>query len=595
LTGHALRYARLRQRSLERARSAPPLARGLVHLRAGVLGMTRLQFARHSGIPRGTLRDVELGVHRPTRRVLQRFLAFCEQCGVPAEKLEELRRLYAGAGSPLGQLLARLELRAGSPRELARRVGISPATLWEYQRGNFPLPWQLLCRLCRAAGEDPAAAEQLWLQAQRQRLIDRGYPEALAEFWAYCAREGCAEKHLLQRGLSTAAARRLRYLELPDWEEVEPVARTVCRGAAELRGLAELWSRGGHPTRDAFGQRAQQLRKRSGISRRELADLFGIRGRKPARIIKAIEEDGFYSAQAFPAGLAAVVAPDAADGERLLQLWRARRERFHRRRRPETRTELRLARELYGFGPADMEPLLGYTALEYERLERGVGPLPDSARQRILHAIHQAGRRRVEALLQRQCDAQGQGRAWMAPPSVAAMVSLLARREGGLMPLRRFLRRAGVGGLGAARLRAIARGDEVAPWPLLQRIGAACGVADLSEVLGDWRLRYAECLQARGRSPLGVCLRVLIAETSETARALSARLGLHSSLLVRDLQRLDRDEPIRWPRIERILRAAGLLPGGERWQDVRLLWCTAGERRRMSAPVRARAKRPPAR
>src|SRR5262249_48177866 len=138
LTGHALRNANLRLRALRRAEQAPPLARALVKIRAEVLGMTRWEFACRSGISRGTLRDVGLGVHAPTRRILQRFVAFCEGCGVDARHLEELRRLYAGPGETLGQFLARLELKAGSSRELAGRVGISPATLWEYRRGNFP-------------------------------------------------------------------------------------------------------------------------------------------------------------------------------------------------------------------------------------------------------------------------------------------------------------------------------------------------------------------------------------------------------------------------------------------------------------------------
>ncbi len=81
--------------------------------------------------------------------------------GVPVEHLEELRCLYAGAGDNLEQLIARLELRAGSSRELARRVGISPATLWEYRRGNFPLPLALLRQLCKTVGEDIVQAEVL--------------------------------------------------------------------------------------------------------------------------------------------------------------------------------------------------------------------------------------------------------------------------------------------------------------------------------------------------------------------------------------------------------------------------------------------------
>src|SRR5204863_7399882 len=100
--------------------------------------------------------------------------------------------------------------------------------------------------------------------------------------------------------------------------------------------------------RDGFGHRLQQLRKRQGISRRELADLFGIGGKKPARIIKYIEEDGFYSAQAYPAGLAALLTEVSAEQEHLLQLWQERRQQFHRRHRPEMRLDLRLTRERYG-------------------------------------------------------------------------------------------------------------------------------------------------------------------------------------------------------------------------------------------------------
>src|SRR5262249_50320815 len=74
LTGHALRNATLRERSLARAREAPPLARALVTIRARVLGMTRMEFARRSGVSRGSLRDIELGVHTPTRRTLQQFV-----------------------------------------------------------------------------------------------------------------------------------------------------------------------------------------------------------------------------------------------------------------------------------------------------------------------------------------------------------------------------------------------------------------------------------------------------------------------------------------------------------------------------------------
>jgi transcriptional regulator with XRE-family HTH domain len=590
LTGHALRNAHLRERSLERARSAPPLARTLVHIRAELLGMTRLEFVRRSGISRGTLRDLELGVHTPTRRTLQQFVMFCERCGVSGECLEEVRQLYAGPCVNLRQLIARLELKAGSPRELARRVGISPATLWEYQRGHFPLPIGLLHRLCEVVGEKTQVAEKLWQEAERQRFLDRGFPEPLAGFWVLCSRAGCAEKHLTQLGMSTATVRRLRYLELPDWEEVQETARKLCRSTAELHALEQLWKHGAlrarHDSADGFGPRLHQHRMRQGIGRREIADLFGIGGKKPARIIKYIEEDGFYSAQAYPAGLVAVLVQAPKEREHIVSLWLERRRQFHRRHRPETRTELRLARELYGFESAQMEAILGYSRLEYQKIERGVVPLLDTARERILQAIHQAGQSRIDALLQHRRDCQLRREAWRAPPSVAALIELLAKREGGLIPLSRCFRKAGLRGLWIGRLRGIARGMETPSWWVLERIGGACGVNEMAEVYHDWTARYRAQLHRACDSPLGVELRLLIAEVAPTLRVFSKRLGFNYSVLVRDLQRIDHDDPVKWFHVERLLRATGLPTDDMRWVEIRALWSTASDRRKIKTAPR---------
>lgn len=589
LTGHALRNAHLREGALRRAETAPSLARLLVTIRAQILGLTRLELTRRSGISRGTLRDLELGIHTPTRRILQQLLAYYQRAGVAGEHLEELRRLYAGAGDTLEQFIARLELRAGSPRELARRVGISAATLWEYRRGHFPLPLDLLRRMCRTVGADATAAEPLWREAERQRLRQRGYPEALVEFWVLCGRAGYTEKHLLSLGMATAALRRLRYLELPPWRQVVEVIRQLSDDE-ELLTLEHLWRReeknqsAGLP--DEFGARLRQLRKQHGIARRELADLFAIGGKKPARIIKYIEEDGFYSAQAYPAGLAALLTDDERQRAALLAAWRRRRTQFHRRHRPETRIDLRLARELYGFEPRDMELILGYSSLEYQKIERGVQPLTDTARQRILHAIDEAGRRRVEELLQRRRQCEAERIAWQRPSSVRALIALLAGREGGLIPLSRHLKRLGLKGLWTARLRAISRGEEVPPWCVLERIARAGEVEEMDDVYDDWRQRYREHLRRICSSPLGVELRLLIGEVAESLRDFSPRLEFNYSVLIRDLQKIDRDDSLKWFHVERIVYAAGLAAEDERWREIHALWCTASDRKKRIAPRR---------
>jgi transcriptional regulator with XRE-family HTH domain len=583
LTGHALRNAHLRERALNRALTAPALARAVVAIRARTLGMTRLEFVRRSGMSRGTLRDLELGVHTPTRHTLQEFVEGCRRLGVGPVELEELRGLYAGPGDTLEQFIARLELHAGSTRELARRVGISTATLWEYRRGNFPLPLALLRKMCKSVGVDAGSGEVLWHDAERRRFVERGYPEAWAELCVWCMRRGQTESHVLNLGVTTTAFRRLRYLELPSWPEVAKAAHALCASSDDLLALQKQWMQGEREQRlrprDRFGPALKALREARGITRRELADLFGIGGKKPARIIKHIEEDGLYSAQAYPAGLAAVVTEDAAEQERLLQAWRQRRRQFHRRHRPEMRLDLRLERELYGFGARDMEAVLGYTSLEYQRLERGVGELSDSARARILQALQRAGQRRVTALRELRRAREAERAAWRAPATAAGLVASLIRREGGLIPLARRLRAAGVMGLWPGRLRMLADGIDMPAWPVVERIGRACGVTDLEAARRDWAERYRMQLQSRCPSPLGVELRLLIAEVATTLRDFSPRLGVNYSVLVREFQRIDRDEAIRWFHVERILRAVGLPPDQECWREIRALWATAGSRR----------------
>jgi hypothetical protein len=271
----------------------------------------------------------------------------------------------------------------------------------------------------------------------------------------------------------------------------------------------------------------------------------------------------------------------------LLGRWRERRRQFHRRHRPEMRLDLRLERELFGFGAPDMHTILGYTPLEYQRIERGVCELSDTARERILQAVRKAGQRRVAALLAERQARQAERAAWRCPATAPALVALLVRREGGVIPLARRLRQAGLKGLWPGRLRTIADGTDLPAWPVLERIGRACGVTDYYEAQRDWAERYRAQLQTGCRSPLAVELRLLIAEVATNLRDFSPRLGFNYSVLVREFQRIDRDEPLRWFHVERILRAVGLKQEGERWREIRALWATAASRRKAPLPEKS--------
>ncbi len=568
--------------------------------------MTRIELARQSGISRGALRDLELGVHTPTRNTLERFIEFCEKKRVSEKILDELRDLYAGPADSIENVIARLELRAGSSPKLARKVGVSAATMWEYRRGNFPVPHELLKKMCQALKVDFDPLEPVWHKAERERFVNRGYPESLAEFCVLRLRAGHAESDLLNLGLGTAELRRLCYLELLPWARIARVAKSLCRDDAELRSLRELWQRDYTAQKSEglhdFGLRLKKIREKQKVTRREMADLFLIGGKKPARIIKHIEEDGHYSQQAYPAGLVALLTePDremsaydqaapvggAAGHEEdpsrngflagetaaeLRMLWERRRVRFHLRHRPEMQLDLRLQREYFGFDVAQAAELLGYSNLEYQKIERGIEPLTDTGRKRIIEALEDAGHEKLRDVFVRRTARDQRRQAWRQPKSVTGMLKLLAEREGGVVPLARLLADAGLYGISPPRLRSYMLEEETPTWHLLQQIADTCGIMKLQAVHLDWIHRYRSQLQQKSDSILAIELRLLVAEVAPTLRAFSERLPFNYSVLLRDLYRVERKESFKWYHVERILEAAGLPKESERWRVIHRLW-----------------------
>ncbi len=301
LTGHALRNAHLREQSLARgAKRLRRLAHTIVKIRAETLGMTRIEFARRSGISRGTLADLELGVHTPTRRILQKFVSFCQQLASQLRTVEELRRLYAGPGDTLEEFIsligaARLGRRGlwrlksgieprnavGVPaRELSFAVGPAAAALPCRRRG-FRRRGNAL-----ADGRTPATS-LLWIPGSLGGILGvcavQATPRGTCSAWA-CERRPFLRPARPRMRYTLAGRGRRGPHALPGDDEF--LALKECSGSAmKRRGKAAPgWVR----------LASEQLRSKQGVARREIADLFGLSGKKPARIIKYIEEDGFF-------------------------------------------------------------------------------------------------------------------------------------------------------------------------------------------------------------------------------------------------------------------------------------------------------------
>jgi hypothetical protein len=65
---------------------------------------------------------------------------------------------------------------------------------------------------------------------------------------------------------------------------------------------------------------------------------------------------------------------------------------------------------------------------------------------------------------------------------------------------------------------------------------------------------------------------LLIAEVATTVREFSARMTFNPSVLTRDLQRIDRGLPVKWFRVQRILKAACLSENDLRWDRIHAWW-----------------------
>ena len=162
-----------------------------------------------------------------------------------------------------------------------------------------------------------------------------------------------------------------------------------------------------------------------------------------------------------------------------------------------------------------MEAILGYANLEYQRIERGVTPLTETARTRILQAIHRAGQGRVETLLQQRRTSEAKRAAWQAPPSVAGMIELLAKREGGLVPLAQATekgRRAGPLARPAACDRRGTGGSTLAP-----------AGANRSGLWDHGVVRSAAKLARRLPDPTAACVQVAAGRRGPSAHCRSRR------------------------------------------------------------------------
>ena len=406
LTGHALRNANLRAfPGPHRGPAAGPRPR---HPPRRVLGLTRLEFCAapaSAGAPCATWSWASTPRRRHT---LQQYVNFCRRCGgcgrAPGGTVPPLCRgpgIGSGSGSP------------------AWSCGPVRRPSWPAAPASAPAPSgntaaatsRCPCRSCagcaRPSARTPPRPRPCGTRRNAAAPPGARLPGGAGRVLGALPREGYAEKHLPGLGLGTAALRRLRYLELPAWPEVAAVARTLCRDDDEWRvpgtplaGEERDRERASSPTPSAHA--CTKLRQAQGHGPPRAGRPVRHR-RQEAGADHQVRRGRRLSTPRRPTPRVwSPCWPDEAEEQRarLLGLWEERRRQFHRRHRPETRLDLRLAREPYGFelqghGGHPGVRAAGVPANRARRRAR----CRSAAQARILQAIERAGQQRVAALL----------------------------------------------------------------------------------------------------------------------------------------------------------------------------------------------------
>ena len=230
-------------------------------------GLRPAELARRAGVSPASLRDWEIGRHRPGAAALERLLlALGADARTRAEALARIDAPEArvalahtpwGAPVDLGEVLRAMRRRAGTAQaDVARAVGVRQGTLAKWEGGGATPAEETLDRLfaaLRATPEETAAlhavrhgpAAPLDDPLERLRVATYERPVALrdvlllgleAELWSRAMREPALDAPLAQ----AMATRAQQALIRGAWSEIEPHARRAARLAPLVGDLDVL-------------------------------------------------------------------------------------------------------------------------------------------------------------------------------------------------------------------------------------------------------------------------------------------------------------------------------------------------------------------
>lgn len=442
-------------------------------------------------------------------------------------------------------------------------------------------------------------ADRLW-QAEAEVMYEaRTIPAPLRRFLVAAERYLAVEHHCTltakalreHLGFSLPQAQRLLICESVPWDAVELAVGDV--GLGTDVGFARAWLDmvAEDEARDSYERGVYQALGRRGYTLADCARWLGITtdGSKDQsradNVVRTALDQGTNSAQVPPCALIALVAADAADGDRLTEVYRRDRERYYRRTGSWLRgpgLELRLRREWAGEGVA-LKPLADYlrgvlskpvTEKQLQQMEEKPDQADDAVRAEVLSALDALAAQRIRMACERRSIEERETEERLGWKSVRSLTAAIMEVHGGAKPVSRLLRAEAEEQslwLSAADVQRVAEGTLVPPLPVLCRLAQVGGNRPLpGRVTDTWFHAYPAWLRDRPQDPvLSTLARMLLTMIARVdagnPRAFYEQrylggVGSHASMRLHKLAVGEKDSLPR-EQVENTALSAGYEPG----------------------------------
>lgn len=438
-----------------------------------------------------------------------------------------------------------------------------------------------------------ARSRDVWSTDRRRQLEARGIERCLQQYLIALELADVdldAVSLMRQGGFTQQVADMIASCELPSWAEIQATVPVLFPEKSTREQLEREWreAEAVSARRPTFEQLFVAARDARGLNNHLLALALKIeppgeregdsggegRRKEPYRISMEVRrtcQENAMNAVA-PAGVLAALAARSAAGERKMKgaFCTTLSDRARRKGSALEDSPIRREREWWGIELPREGKLAGFRKGELQLIERGVTSVRSREQERILRTVASLGRTRAK-------EAQEELQRLLTPPKLETIESALAGiREyvGGYIPFGRRLKRAGQQ-VTARQLEKLAESGSISLPELKAAVHYGLSLEEDSKrwvdreweeqhrsLILDWHRRFPDFLRREGwEDPLARSVLVTIHRRARNLRDFCQQHMVDrfpSSLLVRDLRRVNSGADLQWLTISRYLDAAQL-------------------------------------